>query len=1217
MKKRIRPLTVKGGNRMAKESDYNAFISYRHLPLDQAVAERTQKLLENYRAPRSLGKGKKRRIERIFRDQTELPTSGDLDDALQRALLTSDFLIVVLSRELKNSRWCMEEIRTFKRAHGGKISHILPILAEGEPSESIPDILLHETRKILREDGSEELIEVDVEPLCCDVRAGSVKGSLKKLRTEFLRLAAPMLGVGYDDLYQRHMRMFRRRVTAIAASTVALLLSVLSVISYFAYQTYQAQQRYQSNLVDTYAQQGAAQITNGDWEQAMMYYGKALELDDETQAAKTGALLLLQQHGWLNRVGSGSGRIAGEIVYETNSYPSAVDETGDKQLLCGLSSIRMTDRAGNLLADLSDYGDFLSSAQDGSCWTFASEDAITFFFPEDGASVQVERPYAIHPQCDLEELADFGEFDPKAMALDRDCAVVCYGGYLYVYQLDIAGGQSSLIETFDLVMVFGRNGIPSMFPWVWVDAGGSLTVISSGSVTAVLSVKNSYAPCLNALYEAYGWELQSVAFSSDGQCYALAYGNDDGIYDHPGGCLEVYDQHSDLLMATEFDGGTPLAGAMFEPDGDRIAAWGSGEVQVWNWADGTPAAAPLQVQDVSSAAWLEDGRLAVSYGKDEIDYYTLVRFEADSGDLPALEGALEENYRQMEVELSTGLRFSSNYSRVTVTDPQGNQIDTKRLEELDLGIELIDRIYLDKQHDTVYAWYSMNNFLLAFKADETGIASVSEINTRGKKPLALYSVWNGVLAEMGTGELIYYPDGETQPAGILEPSTVGSVFGIASDENGLVSFVIRGKNYLGGPSYEDVYSVELWDLNKIVMLAELEANSRKAITGLTFTDDNRLAFAVRGETVVWLLDAPTPDGQLIETLQNISCYQLDEAQNTRIVPAAFDPRALGNWDTLLRIPTGEAPEEEETFSERMNGILETQGEDAWLEAYAAWWDSAEPESIGLSELCDIMDDFFQTARNIDREGEIRGALERFLSIAREDEGKSLADSLKVDYLICDMLFYTPENVDLEVENNEKQAVLYEERLETSGDVNDLLYGYISRVMAGVLQGRGTAAFEIQDDPTGGLYAEFEEDFMTYGLNMYKLLLDGRPEEAAAACDDLVKLDSVPEAYWSPLREFSGYVRLGIIPQSVYSEFVGSLKYPTGLRLAQVTNEQLRAGLRLGDVVIAINGVNFGIPQYLMVLQKESPEAVYTVLRDDGTVFTTDAVNWRLSGRFAT
>ena len=64
---------------------YDAFISYRHLPLDEAVAGRLQELLERYRPPKGIGK-KNTRIERIFLDKTELPTSGDLGNSLREAL---------------------------------------------------------------------------------------------------------------------------------------------------------------------------------------------------------------------------------------------------------------------------------------------------------------------------------------------------------------------------------------------------------------------------------------------------------------------------------------------------------------------------------------------------------------------------------------------------------------------------------------------------------------------------------------------------------------------------------------------------------------------------------------------------------------------------------------------------------------------------------------------------------------------------------------------------------------------------------------------------------------------------------------------------------------------------------------------------------------------------------------------------------------------------
>ena len=54
---------------------YDAFISYRHVSPAQDLAERLHKVLETYRAPRSLvKKGFPRKLTRVFRDREELPT---------------------------------------------------------------------------------------------------------------------------------------------------------------------------------------------------------------------------------------------------------------------------------------------------------------------------------------------------------------------------------------------------------------------------------------------------------------------------------------------------------------------------------------------------------------------------------------------------------------------------------------------------------------------------------------------------------------------------------------------------------------------------------------------------------------------------------------------------------------------------------------------------------------------------------------------------------------------------------------------------------------------------------------------------------------------------------------------------------------------------------------------------------------------------------------
>ena len=1200
---------------MAEHWEYDAFISYRHLELDQAVADRLQKLLESYRAPRSLGKNHKLRIGRIFRDRTELPTSGDLDNALQQALLSSEFLIVILSRKLKESIWCMEEIRTFKEAHGGRINRILPILVDGEPSESLPDILRYETREVKRPDGQVEKVEVAVEPLCCDVRADSIKGSLKKLKVEFLRIAAPMLGVGFDDLYQRHARRKRRNAVIASSSIIALLTAVLSVISYFAYQTYQAQLRYEGNLVDTYARQGAAQITAGDYEQAMMYYGDALRLDDQTQAAKTGALLLLQQHGWLNHEDSGSGEIIGDLMYAGDQRPTAIDAAGEKLLNYSRLGCYLTNADGGETQDFSEYGEFLSSARDGSCWTFITEDTITFYFTADASIAQVERPTAINPQCDTESVKYFANDLPEAMAIRRTRAAVCYGGYLYLYNLSEDSAQGELFETFDLSQVFEYEGMSqTLEAWAitWFDDGGYLAVLYDGAIAAVFNIANADHPCLNALHTAYDRNLQSVAFSADGAYYALVYGNDDGISNNPGGCLEVYDEFGNRMFATEFNGGTALTGAAFEPNGNRIAAWGNGKLCVWDCATGAQAAAPLRISKIASAVWLDDGRLAVDDGKGRIDYYSIAHYEADDGPVILLNEYEEQNQRQQEVTLRSGYHFLRTSMKVGVADADGNPTDERWLDELGLDAVVIDHMFLDVAHDSVYAWYSTSELLLAFKVDDAGkIISVDELNTRGQKPKALYSVWNGILAEMGTGELLYYADGSTHPDGILNPGTAGSIRSIASDGNGLVSFVIRNQNYTDGYTFVFTYSVELWDLNKNVMLAEMVKGSRNEITGLTFTDDSRLAFAQGSEIVAWLLDAPAPDSEVIDTLRSISCYQLDEAQNTRITDAAFAPEALGNWSDLLHLRAQTAAAEEKGLTEEWAAILQEQGEDAWLEACGAWWDSAAPEGASSLELCDTMRSCFNAALSAGMEQKMRPSLERFFAILYPKLDLDSVANLRMSYLICDMMFYTPENTDLAAEYYDKLADCYAQAAAISGDPFDLYCEYDCRVTAGLIRGDGLEAFRM-DDPA---YDGYIDAFLQMGPIVNADLLLGYPEEAAELRDILIPAEDAGD-YQDMLNELICYVKLGYISEADYSEFVRSLEHTVGLRLTQVTSEHLEAGLRLGDVVVAVNDIYFGMPRYLELLQQTLPSAAFTVVRGEDT-FTTEIMDdWVLSGSYA-
>lgn len=209
---------------------YDAFISYRHTELDRFAAENLHRQMEAFRLPGKLsGKtGERTRIERVFRDKDELPLTNNLEDPIMKALAESEYLIVICSPRLRESLWCRKEIETFIRMHGRE--KVLAVLIEGEPEESFPEELLYAEETVTEPDGSVNTIRRAVEPLAADIRGGSRREMLKSLRTEKLRLLAPMFSLNYDDLRQRHRERRMKRIlrASLAAAAVFLCFGTFS-----------------------------------------------------------------------------------------------------------------------------------------------------------------------------------------------------------------------------------------------------------------------------------------------------------------------------------------------------------------------------------------------------------------------------------------------------------------------------------------------------------------------------------------------------------------------------------------------------------------------------------------------------------------------------------------------------------------------------------------------------------------------------------------------------------------------------------------------------------------------------------------------------------------------------------------------------------------------------------------------------------------------------
>lgn len=234
---------------------YNAFISYRHHPTDIKVAEQIHRGLEHYRVPKALKKTRDTKL-RLFRDKEELPITSNLSDDITRALENSDFLIVICSTHTKESLWVQREIETFLQTHDH--SRILTVLVDGEPYDTIPEILC--SREGI-DPVTGEKRTVPIEPLSCDWRISRRRAK----REELPRLAAALLGCGYDELRQREKQYRTRRLAAVLSVALAATMAFTSYVIYNSIQIRKANEQLEQANIEIRSNLEQAQINQSKY----------------------------------------------------------------------------------------------------------------------------------------------------------------------------------------------------------------------------------------------------------------------------------------------------------------------------------------------------------------------------------------------------------------------------------------------------------------------------------------------------------------------------------------------------------------------------------------------------------------------------------------------------------------------------------------------------------------------------------------------------------------------------------------------------------------------------------------------------------------------------------------------------------------------------------------------------------------------------------------
>jgi len=197
------------------EFAYRAFLSYRAADARQAAW--LHRKLEEYRVPRALvgsvgvyGRVPAR-LGRVFRDRDEARPAERIESALAEALARSEHLIVLCSpHAAAPGSWVPREIALFRERRPGGAIHA--VIGSGAPPECFPSALLTTT-----EDGQ------SAAPLAADLRPlkdGGADGEQRGL----IRLIAGLLGVGFDDLWQREQRRkrIRRVTTALGVAGIAV-----------------------------------------------------------------------------------------------------------------------------------------------------------------------------------------------------------------------------------------------------------------------------------------------------------------------------------------------------------------------------------------------------------------------------------------------------------------------------------------------------------------------------------------------------------------------------------------------------------------------------------------------------------------------------------------------------------------------------------------------------------------------------------------------------------------------------------------------------------------------------------------------------------------------------------------------------------------------------------------------------------------------------------
>ena len=194
--------------------DYDVFFSYRHSQLDSAITQKLLDLAEDYRLPASLRAEGMHGVRRAFRDTEELALSRILSETIDKALHSTDCLVVVCSTDTPSSEWVDREVLTFIEL--GRADRVFPILITGDPETSFPP--------------SMKLIP-DIMDRLMDIRVpgNDTRKMMARASKEMLKVISAVAGCSVDELVRENSLEQNKRIVRRAAAAVAAFILIAAV----------------------------------------------------------------------------------------------------------------------------------------------------------------------------------------------------------------------------------------------------------------------------------------------------------------------------------------------------------------------------------------------------------------------------------------------------------------------------------------------------------------------------------------------------------------------------------------------------------------------------------------------------------------------------------------------------------------------------------------------------------------------------------------------------------------------------------------------------------------------------------------------------------------------------------------------------------------------------------------------------------------------------